>query len=514
MTPTLRAPKIFLRNLTLLVALVLAVCLSTFYGFNWMMRQHVAVSFLNQGATKAEKELVRFFKNGEHILRIITKWAENNTLNDGSHERLDNWFVPVLAEFPAFHNLLIADQQGSYYKLNHTGRDWVSTAITQPQPDKPVSSRKWSDTDPAPQITRETSTYDPRTRPWFQEAWQAPANVPTWVAPYPFWSTGQMGVTGVVRWQNQTTNMVCALDILLQDIIAFVESLALAPGASVFLLERERNSFAVLGEPDQAASPKASISLALSEWKKKGLAVDEPFPFQYGGETLWAGFHPLVSKIPNFYLGVLIPERAIVGATADRQWLLFTLIGAILLTGLVVGWKMTKPYIAHGGFSAAGTQPTADQLKALVEKGEGPELEFKSTMRMNLATGKPGKEIEVAWLKAIVAFLNSQGGTLLIGVNDSGELLGLSADAFQNDDKSLLHCKNLIHQHIGPEYSKYIQFGMHRVEGQSLVVVHCSKAQDPAFLKVNKEEEFYIRSGPSNIRLTTGQVIRYLKSRK
>lgn len=514
MTPTTRAHRIVFRNLTLLVAFILAVCLSAFYGFNWMMRQHVAVSLLNQGATKAEKELVKFFQNGEHVLRIITKWAENNTLNDGSHERLDNWFVPVLEEFPTFHNLLIADQQGSYYKLNHTGQNWVSSAFIQPHSDKLVSSRKWSDTDPAPRITRETSAYDLRARPWFQEAWQTPTNVPTWVAPYPFWNSGQMGVTGMIRWQNQTTNMVCALDILLQDIIAFVDALALAPGASVFLLEREQNSFAVLGEPDQAASPKANISLALSEWEKRGWAVDSPFPVQYGGETLWAGFHPLATKISVFYLGVLIPERAIVGETADRQWLLFTFIGAILLTGLVVGWKMTKPYITHGGFSAAGTQPTADQLRALVEKGEGPELEFKSTMRMNLATGKPGKEIEVAWLKAIVAFLNSQGGTLLIGVSDNGEFLGLSLDAFQNEDKSLLHCKNLIHQHIGPEYSKYIQFGMHRVEGQSLVVVHCNKALDPAFLKVNKEEEFYIRSGPSNIRLTTGQVIRYLKSRK
>ncbi len=514
MTPTTRAHRIVFRNLTLLVAFILAVCLSAFYGFNWMMRQHVAVSLLNQGATKAEKELVRFFQNGEHVLRIITKWAENNTLNDGSHERLDNWFVPVLEEFPTFHTLLIADQQGSYYKLNHTGRDWVSSAFIQPHPDKLVSSRKWSDTDPAPQITRETSAYDLRARPWFQEAWQTPANVPTWVAPYPFWNTGQMGVTGMIRWQNQTTNMVCALDILLQDIIAFVDALALAPGARVFLLEREQNSFAVLGEPDQAASPKASISLALSEWEKRGWAVDSPFPVQYGGETLWAGFHPLATKISVFYLGVLIPERAIVGATADRQWLLFTLIGAILITGLAAGWKMTKPYITHGGFSAAGARPTADQLKALVEKGEGPEVEFKSTMRMNLATGKPGKEIEISWLKAIVAFLNSQGGTLLIGVNDKGEFLGLSSDSFHNDDKCLLHCKNLIHQHIGPEYSKYIQFGIYQVDGQTLVVVHCSKALDPVFLKVNKDEEFYIRSGPSNIRLTTGQVIRHLKSSK
>ena len=514
MMPTTGAQRILLRNLILLVVFLLAGCLSAVYGFNWMMRRHVAVTLLTQGAMKSEKELVGFFQKGDHVLRIISKWAESNALSDGKHEQLDNRFAPVLEEFPAFHTLLLADRQGSYYKLSHDQRGWVSSSFIQPGSDNLVTFRRWSGTASSPHITQEASEYDPRTRPWFREAWQAPAGVPSWVAPYPFWTSGERGVTGVVRWQSNATETVCALDILLQDIIAFVDSLALTPEAKLFLLEREQNSFTVLGKPGQAAAANANISLALGEWEKKEFAVDAPFPLQYNAETLWAGFHALSARTSVFYLGLLIPERAIVGATADRQWQLFTLIGAILLTGLFTGWKITKPYITQSRFSGQAVQATADQLKALVEKGEGPEVEFKSTMRMNLASGKPGKEIELAWLKAIVAFLNSQGGTLLIGVNDKGEFLGLSADNFQNDDKSLLHCKNLIHQHIGPEYSQYIQFGMYRVAAKNLVAVHCHKALAPAFLKVNKDEEFYIRSGPSNIRLTTGQVLRYLQSKK
>jgi hypothetical protein len=44
--------------------------------------------------------LVGFFQKGEHILRIISKWAESSTLGDGDHEQFDNRFVPVLEEFP------------------------------------------------------------------------------------------------------------------------------------------------------------------------------------------------------------------------------------------------------------------------------------------------------------------------------------------------------------------------------------------------------------------------------
>jgi len=97
-----------------------------------------------------------------------------------------------------------------------------------------------------------------------------------------------------------------------------------------------------------------------------------------------------------------------------------------------------------------------EKVLALIRYGESPNLEFKSTLRTNLKTGKAGKEIELAWLKSVVGFLNTDGGVLLIGVNDGGEVVGIAADQFENDDKCLLHFKNLINQHIGAEFSKYL----------------------------------------------------------
>ena len=92
---------------------------------------------------------------------------------------------------------------------------------------------------------------------------------------------------------------------------------------------------------------------------------------------------------------------------------------------------------------------TPDAVKQMIAVGESDLLEFKSTVRTNLHTGKPGKEIELAWLKSVVAFCNTEGGTILIGVNDKGQILGLEADNFQNDDKCLLHIQNLIGEHVG-----------------------------------------------------------------
>ena len=55
-------------------------------------------------------------------------------------------------------------------------------------------------------------------------------------------------------------------------------------------------------------------------------------------------------------------------------------------------------------------------------------LEFKSSARVNMATGKKDDRLEVVILKTICAFGNSRGGTLLIDVDDEGQLIGLDPD--------------------------------------------------------------------------------------
>ena len=135
-------------------------------------------------------------------------------------------------------------------------------------------------------------------------------------------------------------------------------------------------------------------------------------------------------------------------------------------------------------------------------------------MRMNLKTSQPGKEIELAWLKATTAFMNSDGGVLLLGINDGGEFAGLEADNFENEDKCRLHFKNLINQHIGAEFTNYLNFKIMKIEDKTIGLLECKPSQKPVFLKNKNEEYFYIRSGPSSIKLQTSKILEYIEDRK
>ena len=86
-------------------------------------------------------------------------------------------------------------------------------------------------------------------------------------------------------------------------------------------------------------------------------------------------------------------------------------------------------------------------IEDLIDEGESDELEFKSTLRWDIKEGAVNKKLEEVILKTVAAFANSQGGTLLIGVDDQGTILGLEQDYLSleggNRDKFELHCRKI-----------------------------------------------------------------------
>ena len=78
------------------------------------------------------------------------------------------------------------------------------------------------------------------------------------------------------------------------------------------------------------------------------------------------------------------------------------------------------------GASAVWSIDTVDLLAA--EGEEGRHIEFKQTARWNVREQRKDKTVEEVIAKTVAGFLNGEGGTLLIGVNDNGEPVGLDAD--------------------------------------------------------------------------------------
>ncbi|MCK4838544.1 MAG: DUF262 domain-containing protein [Desulfobulbaceae bacterium] len=152
-------------------------------------------------------------------------------------------------------------------------------------------------------------------------------------------------------------------------------------------------------------------------------------------------------------------------------------------------------------------------IKEIITKGESTQLEFKSTLRINLHTGDKDPRLEHACLKTIAGFLNSSGGTLVIGVKDDGEPIGVETDKFPNEDKMNLHLVNLLRDRIGPQNSLYIYPRFETYGGRRVLAVECSPSKSPVYLKGNNSEHFFIRTGAATTELTASQIQSYIHQR-
>jgi predicted HTH transcriptional regulator len=93
-----------------------------------------------------------------------------------------------------------------------------------------------------------------------------------------------------------------------------------------------------------------------------------------------------------------------------------------------------------------------EPLEEMIVEGESADLEFKSSFRWSYQGNLIDKRLEDVILKSISALSNSDGGTLLIGVNDEGEILGLEHDYASLDgskDEFELHLRNLVNKSLG-----------------------------------------------------------------
>ena len=155
----------------------------------------------------------------------------------------------------------------------------------------------------------------------------------------------------------------------------------------------------------------------------------------------------------------------------------------------------------------------------LIKRGESKTLEFKSTLRWSLKEDRQDdKGVTHAVLKTIAAFLNTEGGDLLIGVADDRTIVGIERDGFDSDDKFMLHLAQVVRNGLGDRAGTCIDPKTQIVQGKTVCVVSCQRSPEPVFLKwkgmeQSAEGDFYVRNGPSSVWLSPESARQYMRTR-
>jgi hypothetical protein len=167
---------------------------------------------------------------------------------------------------------------------------------------------------------------------------------------------------------------------------------------------------------------------------------------------------------------------------------------------------------------AVGELADTDRISSLIREGESKSVEFKETFSLDVNKQTKENYIRASSIKTIAAFLNSDGGVLLIGVNDAGVITGLDTEVqkfhkadniHKSRDRFLLDFKNALKHHIGEQFYTFINHRLVSVDSQIVLFVEC-KASPMAVYVDNKD--FFVRTNPSTDQLEGPKLVAYIQN--
>jgi serine/threonine protein kinase len=202
-----------------------------------------------------------------------------------------------------------------------------------------------------------------------------------------------------------------------------------------------------------------------------------------------------------------------------------------LLADLLSGARDDRPSDAENVLQRLDEIRHASNVDSLIEAGESDKIEFKSSLHhpygpltpelQRLQPGQAKKEIarllKKSVTKTIAAFLNSDGGTLLIGVEDSGTVLGIEPDfrylkeGKQNADGWLLSLQGAIIDALKAEVWNAVHVSLVPHGSQTVAVVHCPPRAAETWHSEDGGERFYIRASNGTRELSGSGLVRYIR---
>ena len=130
---------------------------------------------------------------------------------------------------------------------------------------------------------------------------------------------------------------------------------------------------------------------------------------------------------------------------------------------------------------------------------------FKESIHLELK-----KEYVKDILKTVIAFANTSGGKIYIGIDDDGKVLGV-----QKLDTDILKLSNSIRDSIKPDITLFTSILVEKIDGKDVIVVDVQKgASSPYYLtdKGIRPSGVYVRQGASSVPATDAAILKMIRN--
>lgn len=256
---------------------------------------------------------------------------------------------------------------------------------------------------------------------------------------------------------------------------------------------------------------RRGVSIAVAAGAVAGLVVIHPVAMA----VYWFEFHPDIAGVSSLWQFLQYRVRAGFPAPMLAMSGLFALTGALLggagAFGLAaLAWSERRIARLELELNRA--------LPALLSAGEGETLEFKASVRWDYTARRVSRALEEPIVRTIAAFMNHRGGTLLLGVDDAGQVVGLAQDYAtlhrQSRDGFEQYLTGLVRTALGAHRCALMHVVFHDVHGRDVCRVVVEPAPDPVFVERDGTAHYYVRTGNATRALDPREAMMHMNARR
>ncbi|MBD3157352.1 MAG: hypothetical protein GF309_01060 [Candidatus Lokiarchaeota archaeon] len=155
-------------------------------------------------------------------------------------------------------------------------------------------------------------------------------------------------------------------------------------------------------------------------------------------------------------------------------------------------------------------------LGELITQGESSRLELKPTMRYHLRARRRDSKVDKEIAKTLCALMNTEGGTLIIGVDDEGRAVGLDKDMAtlsrgrKDRDGFEKAFADLVVRYLGRKPQLYIETGFDEYQGKTVYIVQVDPSPEPVYCLFDGQHEFYVRALTTTRRPDAKEFLEYI----
>ena len=466
-------------------------------------------------------------------LGFVKSWSLSGVLQSDDGESFFKILVPVFEQNKQITGFSFSNSQGRFYELTRREGFWESLQIEHDQlTNKKIYS--WIRFDSVGNVLDRWQGMLPEILP--EDLSLPDSNLSDserdfyWEIPKRATESSGNIISCVTQWQMENVVYKASVEFQLGDIFGKFSDIYQSSYMRVFMLRADGNIVGLFNginvSGDEEYNAEKSV---IADWKSKGREKQTNSSFyriaDKGILYMIRSFasHEKMDNQPvvdgatkplsasNAYMGVIFFEDDILKQANAQARMFFILPASVVVLGIVmlitvVCFARRDKHLSENMFELPSDEQGWIQL---IAKGEGKYLEFKSALRWNLTKECKDLKIEEAIMKAVAAFGNSEGGILLIGINDDGLVVGLNNDyaTLKTPDKDSfeLHMRNLLNSEYGVEFTAkniYMEFPV--LDDKEFCVVVITQSDKPLYVKMTdlknggKVEKFYVRSGNSS----------------